>query len=240
MKVFKKFAVKLIHACGYDIYKLQQQVDNPFLGLRMLPIRTIIDIGANRGQFAKQIIEFFPQASFYCFEPLPESFRELEIWSSRFYPRRFTLFNAALGDASGTATLYSPIEHNDASSLLESTEVMESLYPIVRRQRRVSVHVTTLDAALGNQADALLPEILIKIDVEGYEDRVIRGGVNIFKMAKACVLEICLDELHRSQATFSGISTLMEQLGYGYAGNIDQVCAADGHVIYINAAYVRK
>ena len=41
------------------------------------------------------------------------------------------------------------------------------------------------------------------------------------------------------QATFKQISLLLYDLGYHYAGNLNQICANDGHVIFIDAVFVK-
>lgn len=238
MKLIKRLIVKFIHHFGYDLYRVQKDSQSSMLGLYAFNINTVIDIGANRGQFAQRVIQIFPQAHFYCFEPLPDAFHELEKWAT-LYPGKFTLFNIALGEKSGVVTLYSPVDHNDASSILKSTKTHELLHPVVKKQRQVIVEMKTLDSVLTGISGEFSPNILIKMDVEGYEDRVIRGGSEIFKLATACIVEICFDELHHEQASFDAIYTLMNSRGYVYAGSIDQICAPDGHPIYINAVFIR-
>lgn len=75
------------------------------------------------------------------------------------------------------------------------------------------------------------------MDVQGYEDRVIKGGNETFNKAKACILEICLDRLYESQATFNELVALLSNFGFRYAGNLNQTYADDGHVIFIDAAF---
>jgi hypothetical protein len=89
-------------------------------------------------------------------------------------------------------------------------------------------------------SNILKPEILIKLDVQGYEDRVIRGGMNLFKRSKACILEIILDQLYHEQASFRDIFLLLDELGYCYSGNFDQVCDNDGRIIYVDSLFVRN
>ena len=64
MKLFRKIIIKIIHNLGFDIVRIQNDYDNPFGGLTRFPIRTIIDIGANRGQFAKKGIEAISQSPY--------------------------------------------------------------------------------------------------------------------------------------------------------------------------------
>src|SRR5256885_959561 len=57
-------------------------------------IRTVVDIGANVGQFAEAARRAFPQAILHCFEPLPLCFVRL---SRRFAGARGVfLYNTAL------------------------------------------------------------------------------------------------------------------------------------------------
>lgn len=128
-------------------------------------------------------------------------------------------------------------EHNPSSSFLRTTETCEKYFPFTKFQTTVSVKMTTLDKWSREISERLEPEILIKLDVQGFEDRVIRGGVEIFKKAKACILEVCLDRLYEGQADFKELINMLYDLGFKYAGNLDQCYADDGHVIYIDAVF---
>jgi len=58
-------------------------------------------------------------------------------------------------------------------------------------------------------------------------------------MAKASILEVCLDKLYEGQAEFKEITELLYELGFKYAGNLNQTYADDGHVIFIDAVFVK-
>ena len=78
------------------------------------------------------------------------------------------------------------------------------------------------------------------MDVQGYENRVILGGTKTFDIAKACILEVNIESLYERQATFKDITILLYELGFQYAGNLNQIYADDGHVIYIDAVFVKS
>jgi hypothetical protein len=91
--------------------------------------------------------------------------------------------------------------------------------------------------------DLLVPigeDILIKLDVQGYEDRVIRGGMETFRKARACILEINLDQIYEKQADFRDLTDMLYGLGYRYVGNLDQTYGGDGHVIFIDSVFIRE
>ena len=59
-------------------------------------------------------------------------------------------------------------------------------------------------------------------------------------MAAACVLEVSVDTLYNGQAGFKELIMLFDQMGFYYAGNLEQVYASDGHVIYFDAVFVKQ
>lgn len=232
----RKLIKKCFNQIGLDIVRIAPK--STLLGLKNLPIKTIIDIEANEGQFAKFISKIFPEAHIFCFEPLHEPYNKLDKWAKT-QKGKVTTFNLALGDREGNLEMFSHIEFSPSSSFLKTTEICESLYPFTQRQISIPVRITTLDKWFKSLPTLLTPEILVKLDVQGYEDRVIRGGRETLSMSKACILEIILDELYENQATFRDIFLLLDELGYHYAGNLDQVYANDGHVIYLDAVFIK-
>ena len=112
------------------------------------------------------------------------------------------------------------------------------MFPVTKNQERVTVKLLTLDHALQNAK--LEDNVLIKLDVQGYEDRVLEGGKEVFGKAVACILEISLDNLYEGQADFRELCARLDQMNYRYAGNLNQIYAEDGHVIYFDAVFVRR
>ena len=103
-----------------------------------------------------------------------------------------------MGDKVGDVEMFSHLEHSP-SSLLRSTGVCERLYPFTSKQTSISVKLTTLDKVMANFSECVIPNVLIKLDVQGYEDRVIRRGRKTFRTRlKACILEVCLHSLYKT------------------------------------------
>jgi len=239
IRLLKRLIRKTFNLIGLDIIRISKSPTHSLLGLRNLPIRTIIDVGANKGQFARMISNVFPEAHIYSFEPLPEPFKQLKEWADQ-QNGRATVFNVALGDREGEVKMFSHLDHSPSSSFLKTTEICETFYPFTKKQANTIAKLTTLDKAIADISKPPTPDILIKLDVQGYEDRVIRGGTLTFREGKVCILEVCLDQLYENQAIFKDIFFLLDELGYHYVGNLDQVYADDGHVIFIDAVFLRK
>jgi len=231
-------AIKKFFNCfGVEIIRKKNIPSVTLLGLKNMPVRTIIDIGANRGQFARYISKVFPTAKILCFEPLPDPYAELQNWVD-YQGGRVVAMNVALGAENRDVIMVMHEEHSPSSSILHTTEISDKLYPQTRKQRKIQIQQKTLDDVLrDNDLESL---VLIKMDVQDYEDRVIAGGRNIFAKIHACITEICLDILYQGQATFHDLSNYLSSLGYFYCGNIDQKYGDDGHCIYLDALFVRK
>lgn len=230
---------RLFNLAGLEVHRLVKDPRRTLLGLKSLPIRSVIDVGANNGQFARYIHGIFPDAQLLCFEPLPEAFKQLSAWASTLPVNQARVFQRALGEEEGTVRMYHHTGHDASSSLLATTPLAASLYPQLQAQALAEVRQTILDKVLAGMDMPLIDDILIKLDVQGYEDRVIRGGRHSFSRARACIAEINLDGLYQHQAGFVEIQHLLTELGYRYAGNLEQSYDEDGHVIYIDAVFVR-
>jgi len=226
------------NALGVEIQYLSKVPHHNALGLRSMGIRTVIDVGANTGQFARYIRSVLPEAKVICFEPLPGPFEELKTWAMD-QKGRVTPLNIALGEKEGMVEMFCHTDHSPSSSLLHSTPVSHSYYPFTEREIPVPVRLSTCDRALAESGIAIESEVLIKLDVQGYEDRVIKGALQTLRSAKACLTEIDFDTLYDGQCTFRDVWKLLDDLGYRYAGNFDQTCAADGHVIFADALFLK-
>jgi FkbM family methyltransferase len=210
--LLKKLTKRAFNQVGLDIVRLSNNPTYSLLGLNNLPIETVIDVGANTGQFAKMISSIFPKAHIYCFEPLAEPFAKLNKWADQ-CRGRVTVFNTALGESEHEVEMMAHLDHSPSSSFLKTTEICEAIYPFTQKQSAATVKLTTLDKALSQITNSFTPDILIKLDVQGYEDRVIKGGIEAFRKARACIIEINLDCLYENQADFQEILSLLYGLG---------------------------
>ena len=204
-----------------------------------LGVRTVLDIGANTGQFARLVNAVLPSAAIYSFEPLPECFERLQTAlpsTSDFHP-----LNLALGEREGTIEFYRA-HHTPSSSFLPMTELHRGAFPesaAGQEAQAVSVPVTTLDEAV--KGLTLREKILIKIDVQGYEAKVIAGGDATFRRASAVLMEVSYLPLYEGQALFDDVYRLMRDLGFDYQGNLEQMIhPTDGRVVAADAVFIRR
>ncbi len=202
-------------------------------------VRTILDIGANTGQFARLAREVFPGAAVYSFEPLPDCFESLKTAlpaGSNFHP-----INCAVGEAEGTLEFRRAV-HSPSSSFLKMTKLHEESFPEStggQEERALSVAVRTLDGVARELP--LREPMLVKIDVQGYEDRVVAGGAETLRRAFAVIMETSFVRLYEGQPLFEDMYQRMLALGFDYQGSIEQmVSPADGRVVQADSIFVRR
>jgi FkbM family methyltransferase len=226
---------------GWDLIRTYRQPERSFLGLDQLPIRTVIDVGANTGQFALAAMRAFPRSQVISFEPLPHIFEQLAEAAKASHGRLVPV-QMALGERRGTGwtSMHLHMDWTPSSSLLEASNAALEVFPEQRRQKTLEVPLDTLDGYFGSDGHPMLrPDILIKLDCQGFDDRVIRGGPRLFSQARACVVEVNLDVLYTGQPSFKDIFCLLDEHGLRYVGNLQQTYARDGHVMFIDAIFLR-
>ncbi len=239
MSNFGRAVKSLANRCGFDVCRVTNKPLLTLCGLRERSVSTVIDIGANSGQFSRYISGFFPEAEIYCFEPLSEPFAKLKSWAEC-RAGNTHLFNLALGETTGMVEMNCHTEHSPSSSILSTTELTGRHYPQTREQSRIRVDMDTLDNVLGEALAAMESEILIKLDVQGYEDRVLRGAKRVLAKADICIIEVSLDLLYSAQAGFLDIANQLYAAGFQYAGNLDQSYASDGHILFLDAIFKKR
>jgi FkbM family methyltransferase len=199
-------------------------------------IQTVIDVGANRGQFARVARALFPDSRIYSFEPLDDCYREL-VRSFSADPK-FQAFNVAIGAQAATMTMHRN-QFDASSSMLPMTEVMPHDFPFLKSTSEVTVRVQRLDDAC--RGLALEPEILVKIDVQGYEDRVIAGAQELLGRTKLVLAEVSFEALYAGQPLFQSIYEQLAALGFGYRGNWEQIVSPrDGRVLQADAIFLKS
>src|SRR6266516_3015779 len=130
----------------------------------------VMDVGANRGDYAVTLRRYCPDASIYAFEPHPASFRLLHAEASR---HNFQAFNVGFSDRAGTMQLFDrPSEDNGTEHASLYREVIEDIHQT--EVTAVDVEISTIDAFVAERGISRIH--LLKIDTEGNEFKILRGA----------------------------------------------------------------
>lgn len=205
------------------------------LWLRNMAIKTILDIGANTGQFTEEMYQIFSEATIYAFEPLPDCYQKLLV---KFSDRStFKAFNIALGNEAGQVTMYRN-QYSPSSSLRMMANLHKESFPYTKIEVEETINIVTLDEVSRNLQ--LHKPLLIKLDVQGYEDQVILGGINTIRDADILIIELSMEPLYQQQPLFDDIYRILINLGFQYRGNMTQLHhSLDGRVLQVDGIFIK-
>jgi len=199
-------------------------------------IQTVIDVGAHTGEFASAARACLPAAMIYSFEPLPECQTKLHQRLAKW--GRFQAFPVALGDAPGEITFWRS-SFAKASSALPMSELHKTAFPWSAQNTPIKVAVSTLDESLA--AVPLAARVLLKLDVQGFEHKVLRGGRRTLAQVDYVLVEVALQPLYEGQGSFDEIYRLLQSQGFEYAGNWEQLRQpGGGGILQVDALFARK
>jgi FkbM family methyltransferase len=198
------------------------------------PGMTVYDIGASVGNYAAAFAKLRNVGRVYAFEPAPGPYQQLTKRVGGF--PHVTCFNLALGDRSGLER-FNENNFTFASSILPMEHLHKAEFPQSAESREITVEVERLDDLVGRRG--LAPPDLVKIDVQGYEDRVLRGGRATIRSARYCLLELTLRRLYQGSRLFDDLHAMMRELGFELVGVSDVVRGSSGRVLAFDGVYER-
>ena len=172
----------------------------------------VLDIGANKGQFARQLLEKGYRGKIHCCEPLSEAHAAL---SAAFggHAQVEVLPRCAVGERSGEIAIN--IAGNSVSSSVKPMLASHSdAAPLSVYEGSEKVPLTTLDDLLAVRADILAEGLLIKIDTQGNEAEVLAGGQDSLAKSSGVLLEMSVSELYEGQALWDKLHSTLVDAGF--------------------------
>ncbi|MBB3034347.1 FkbM family methyltransferase [Alteriqipengyuania lutimaris] len=177
---------------------------------------SLIDIGANKGQFSAAVRGLFPEARIIAFEPLES---EAKLYRQVFRGERdVTLHPVAIAEEAGTSTFH-VADRADSSSLLKIEQAQTDAFG-VRESSEITVQLKRLDECI--DLGQLPRPILVKIDVQGAEGSVLRG-IDDFSVIDFVYVELSFVTLYEQQPLASEIIELLRSKGLELQGVFNQV-----------------
>lgn len=173
----------------------------------------IIDVGANRGQFALAALKVLPNANVTCFEPLNSAFAVL---SSLFRGNdRVLIHKTAIGDLDSEIAI-NISNREDSSSLLSIGNLQTESFPGTHSLGTEVVSVRRLSNLVSQEV--LAKTTLLKIDVQGFELQVLQGAAELLDKIEFIYVECSFMELYKDQALASDIISFLFARGFRLNG----------------------
>ena len=168
-----------------------------------LEFDTVFDIGSNKGQFILLVEKKFPNKKIYSFEPLSENIEKQKNFFKK--KKNISFHTIAIGNLVGKKEFYIT-KIKDSSSFLKVTNYNNKDYSVV--EKRI-VKVNSLDEII-KMAD--FPQnILVKIDVQGFELNVLKSGKEFLSKIKYIIIEVSDKILYENQPLSKEITLFLEK-----------------------------
>jgi FkbM family methyltransferase len=161
-------------------------------------ITLTLDIGASSGNWASQLISEGYAEKIISFEPLSNSYEILKRRCDQF--SHWECKNLALGDEAKDSVI-NVSKNNESSSLSKILNSHIEAFPPSKVIRQESVRVQTVDSFLGDHSD-LGQNIFLKMDVQGFEKKVLAGATNSLNRILILQLEMGLEALYDDEIVF--------------------------------------
>ena len=165
---------------------------------------SIVDVGAHNGDFIERIKKSFEIQHAVLFEPIPDCFDKLN--------QRYTSYkviNQVVSDTPGMVT-FNVNEQKQTSSMFNFLDIEElsNVDKAVRDQVRIDA--TTLDIELKQFGTV----DLLKVDVQGAEHLVFKGGKNTLPRTEVIYVEVSFKKLYEKSSDFFDIHHFLNEQGF--------------------------
>jgi FkbM family methyltransferase len=235
LKTLKAHAWSAAHGLGYDIQKSQDLRSTMLLS--SLGIDLLIDVGANKGQYALARRASGYRGEILSFEPLSAAHAALLALARQ--DRHWTIAERmAIGDRFGEIEI-NLAQNSASSSVLPMLDTHLAAAPHSRYIGKEIVPLRRLDDVLASKIDGR--KIFLKLDVQGFEVWVLKGAEHILAKASALQLEMSLLPLYQGELLMPEMSQLLWEKDFelwdlqpGFRH------PATGRLLQVDAIFTRK
>jgi len=168
--------------------------------------KIIIDAGAANGVISKMFSDQFPGQQVYAFEPIKRTYLELEGNVAGYL--NIKLFNMALGSKPGNSVIH-VLDRITSSSILEVSDKIDDPFfaESLKERETESITITTLDIEVPLDKNVSI----LKMDVQGFELEILKGGINTLNRTDLVVLEMQNHQYYKNAPMYYDLDKFMRE-----------------------------
>jgi FkbM family methyltransferase len=204
--------------------------------LRDYRIDTVIDVGANEGQFGVEIRAIGFRGEIHSFEPVKRVYRKLQETTAG-DPRWFT-HNFALGEAPGKAMIH-VFAQSVFSSLLPASAWGENRYVGMKADGEEEIEIGTFDA-FRMQNGLAGRRIMLKMDTQGYDLKVFKGAAESLGQVCCILSELSFIPIYDGMPDYAEALSVYENAGFSVSGFYPVTRNKDLSVVETDCVMVRR
>jgi FkbM family methyltransferase len=204
--------------------------------IKKFEINVVIDVGANKGQFAQELRSVY-LGEIFSFEPVTVVFKKLAEAASN--DPQWHVYKLALGSQDSTQTINISDQTRFSSLLRTNNYCIQRFGDGARGKREEVVSIRRLDNLLENLGpDIENKRIFLKMDTQGYDTEVFKGLGNNLKDVIALQSEVSLISIYEGMPHWTESISIYENAGFGVVGMFP-VTRDSGRVIEYDCLLVR-
>lgn len=238
--MLKRLVKRGMRRLGFDLrhYRPESSGEAQFMAmLSAHGVNLVFDVGANIGQFGRWLREAGYSERIVSFEPLSAARKQLSV-ASQYDPLWEIAPQAAIGSEDGEIDIH--IAGNSvSSSVLDMLDAHANAAPGSAYVDSEKVPLQRLDTIAPGylHPDSIL---FLKIDTQGYEDRVLKGAPGLLERAIGLQLELSFVPLYDGQRPYDELIAQLKNLGFNlWCMTPAFVDPINGRLLQVDATFFR-
>ncbi len=196
---------------------------------------TLIDVGANKGQFSLVANQIAPNSTTFAFEPLSTPASKFkQVFHNN---PNITLHQLAISDTEGESLIHVS-QKADSSSLLPIGKLQNQIFPGTKESHTETIITKRLDSVLSK--DQIKAPALLKLDVQGFELQALRGCEALLNCFEHVYVECSFVELYESQSLADEVIEFLQTRGFKLKGIYNTFYDKTGIAIQADFLFCKK
>lgn len=181
--------------------------------LKTINYSSVVDIGANKGQFSLVAKTVAPQTLILAFEPLSAPVSRFKCIFHN--TQDINVYQFAISNSEGSSIIHVS-QKEDSSSLLPIGKLQNQIFPGTKESHTETITTKCLDSVL-TEEQIIMPALL-KLDVQGFELNALKGCESLLHRFEHIYVECSFVELYEGQSLAHEVIAMLQAKNFKLKG----------------------